>query len=253
MPNLKLSRLINTLFKYESANMLTHVEPILSSVVELATDPDQNLRQWAICFFCDFIEFTGSCSFYFADQYFIHCIINALGDTPNVRQPACYAVGLFAAYGGEEYKNVCIDTIPELFAVIDAEGARDNDNVYATENAISAIGKILAAFRGGFDSAEIIGRWIGTLPVVADESEAGSVYGLLLKLIGEGVEVGDARLMEVLCWGLWSEAVQGGVGLKMVCALWSVGRRIRTEEREKVEDGFEEGMGTWLRMRGWIE
>jgi hypothetical protein len=113
--------------------------------------------------------------------------MSALSDTPNVRQPACYAVGLAAFCGGNEYAPVCIATLSTLFDIVEAEGSREEERVFVTENAISAIGKICDAFRTEFDSAPVIRKWVDTLPILNDAEEGRSVYGFLMKLVNEFV------------------------------------------------------------------
>jgi hypothetical protein len=149
-------------------------------------DPDQNLRQWALCFYCDLVEFCGSESYDYADV-FTGLVIAALSDTPNVRQPACYAIGLFALCGGIKYAPICIETLPKLFAIVHEDGARDEDNLYATDNAVSAIGKICFSFRGEFNSTPVIRKWVQELPILHDVTEGSFAVGKLLGLVKEYV------------------------------------------------------------------
>ena len=55
----------------------------------------------------------------------------------------------------------------------------------ATENSISALGKIIRTYKdaGLFDSNSIISMWIGSLPIIEDSEEAPETYRLLLDLI----------------------------------------------------------------------
>lgn len=54
------------------------------------------------------IEFCGPACF--AYQSIILDVLNRtlLDPVPDVRQPACYAFGVLAAYGGEQFASSCI-------------------------------------------------------------------------------------------------------------------------------------------------
>ena len=60
-----------------------------------------------------------------------------------VRQAACYGCGILAQFGGAEFAPVCSQVLPRLIQLITAPKSREEDNGPATENAISAVTKIL--------------------------------------------------------------------------------------------------------------
>ena len=71
--------------------------------------------------------------------------------------------------------------------MINAKDSRSEDNTMATENSISALGKIIRTYKdsGLIDANSIISMWIGALPILEDSEEAPETYQLLLDLIAQ--------------------------------------------------------------------
>lgn len=111
-------------------------------------------------------------------------MMSAITDpAPDVRQPACYGIGVFAEFGGEQYTAACTSCLEKLFAVINHVDSRKEENAVATENAVSAIGKICHFMGERFDVAPILSAWLTVLPIVIDDQEAPHTYGYLLELL----------------------------------------------------------------------
>ena len=70
-----------------------------------------------------------------------------------------------------------------LFQVINAPDARKEENVYATENAVSAVTKILKFNCSNFDPNTVIPAWFNALPITYDEEEAPLTCSYLLELL----------------------------------------------------------------------
>lgn len=60
-----------------------------------------------------------------------------------VRQAAIYGTGILGQFGGEQFAQTCAQVLPLLMEVILAPDSREPENVNPTENAISAVAKIL--------------------------------------------------------------------------------------------------------------
>lgn len=101
-----------------------------------------------------------------------------------VRQAAAYGCGVLGQFAGEQFALACAQAIPRLLEVVQAPRSRDAENVNPTENAISAITKILKYNNSAITNQdEIINLWFSWLPVIEDEDEAPHVYGYLCDLI----------------------------------------------------------------------
>lgn len=74
-------------------------------------------------------------------------------------------------------------TLEPLFQCIARPDAREEEHVYATENACAAIAKIIHFNASSVPNLEsVIGSWLDTLPIVHDEEEAPHAYNILMDL-----------------------------------------------------------------------
>lgn len=76
-----------------------------------------------------------------------------------VRQAASYGCGVLAQFGGEQFAPACARALPLLAALIADPEARSVENVNATENAISAVTKIIKYNHSQINRDEIIRHW----------------------------------------------------------------------------------------------
>jgi hypothetical protein len=74
--------------------------------------------------------------------------------------------------------------LESLFQCIARPDAREDDHVYATENACAAIAKILHFNASAIPNLEsVISSWLDTLPIVNDEEEAPHAYNILMDFV----------------------------------------------------------------------
>ncbi|KAJ3252863.1 Importin-5 [Boothiomyces macroporosus] len=176
---------VSSLFKTFGTAFLPFFDQMISKLSEFLENKDAPSRQWALCVFCDLIEFTGPASVQY-QPFFLAKMAASLGDaSPDVRQAAAYGVGVSAKFGGPNYAQFCVESLPHLFNIINAPNSRSEENTMATENAISAVGKLLEVYRstGAFSANDVILHWFNSLPIVEDAEEAPETYSLLLELI----------------------------------------------------------------------
>jgi hypothetical protein len=82
-----------------------------------------------------------------------------------------------------------------LFQCIARPDAREEDHVYATENACAAIAKIIHFNASGVPNIDnVISSWLDTLPIINDEEEAPHAYNILMDLV-ERYLCSSARLI----------------------------------------------------------
>lgn len=103
--------------------------------------------------------------------------------SPEVRQAAAYGWGVLAQFGGEQFAGELAKILPSLCEVINDPESRDARNINPTENAISAVTKIMKYNSSAINVEEILPIWFSWLPVVEDDDEAVHVYGYLCDLI----------------------------------------------------------------------
>lgn len=203
----ELSKAIHEIFKTHSVAFLPAFEALMadfdtflvcwrtSACLSFVLSADLNVllpqasahssaRQLGMCVYDDLLEYCGPQSFQYHER-FLQRMIACLGDTsPDVRQAAAYGVGLAGALGGEQYAGACAQAIPMLFTLINQPDARSEDNLLATENAVSAVGKICHFNSSQFDVNQVLTAWVEALPIVEDEEEMnGHTYVFLCDLI----------------------------------------------------------------------
>ncbi|XP_047523500.1 importin-5 [Pieris napi] len=164
-----------------------HLDSLLPHLVQLlAPSRPYADRQWAICIFDDVIEFGGPACVKYQD-IFLEPMLNGLRERePEIKQAAAYGCGVLAQFAGPHFAAACARAVPLLAALIAEPDSRSVENINATENAISAVAKIIKYNHSQINRDEIIRHWLTWLPVVEAADEAPHVYGLLCELVSGG-------------------------------------------------------------------
>jgi hypothetical protein len=153
----------------------------------------ESLRINAICVFDDAIEFCGDAVHKHLSMCAVVFITNLKSENTVLRQCAIYGLAKMAEFAQTFFKQYVSKVLPRLVEVINAANSRDEDNECATENAISAVGKICRFHpeEAGLDT--ILPMWLSWLPLTADLMEAKCMHKQLLTY----VEAGDQRICGV--------------------------------------------------------
>jgi hypothetical protein len=122
-------------------------------------------------------------------------------------------MGIAAQFGGEQYTAACAEALPILVAMVTAADARTDENIDCTENAVSAVGKILRHRPAAVGAAkdQLIGQWLLWLPLTSNPDEGGAVYGYLCELAEQGhaaVASSLAHVAAVLAYAADTEGVE---------------------------------------------
>ncbi|XP_028256566.1 importin-5 [Parambassis ranga] len=180
----KVSDILHSVFSSYKEKVLPWFEQLLPLIVQLIC-PERPWadRQWGLCIFDDVVEHCSPSSFKYAD-YFLPQMLPSLCDpSPEVRQAAAYGVGVMAQYGGESYCTFFTKALPLLVGVIQAPESRSKENVNATENCISAVGKVTRFRPECVNVNEILPHWLSWLPLNEDKEEAVHTFDFLCDLI----------------------------------------------------------------------
>lgn len=94
-----------------------------------------------------------------------------------------YGWGVLAKFGGDTFAQNIADIIPVLVSLIQSPDGRSEENINATENAISAVTKMIQYNSSKMNVNEMLPLWFSWLPVYEDEEELPHVYGFLMLLI----------------------------------------------------------------------
>ncbi|KAM3958280.1 karyopherin beta 3 [Aphomia sociella] len=187
-----LSRVADVLHALMSAyreHFFPHLDSLLPHLVQLlAPGRPYADRQWALCIFDDVIEFGGPACIKYQNIFLEPMLEGLRSREAEVRQAASYGCGVLAQFGGTQFAAACARAIPLLAALIAEPDARSVENLNATENAISAVTKIIKYNHSQINRDETIRHWLTWLPVTEDTEEAPHVYGLLCELVAGGHE-----------------------------------------------------------------
>ena len=179
-----MNKAFHAIFKHQGVSFLPSWSKLLPFYNSFIASSDPTQRQWALCIFDDVLEFCGEESWSY-QQHIRQPLLDGMRDSnPANRQAACYGVGIAAQKGGAPWAPFVIDCLQVLFQVCQIPNARQDDDVFATENACASIAKILQAHGEQVPNTnDVIASWIGTLPVVNDDEAAPFAYMFLVKLI----------------------------------------------------------------------
>lgn len=186
----KISDTIHSLFKVYKTDFMAAFDQMAPHFVKLMQkDRPFTDRQWALCVWDDVIEFCGPDSMKYQEHFLARLLEQLVDETPEVRQAASYGAGLMAMNGGPNYAQACAQAIPLLIQVINDRESRTVENIQATENAISAVTKILKHNGSAANVDQILPTWFSWFPVYDDTEESPFVYGYLCDFVESNNEI----------------------------------------------------------------
>jgi hypothetical protein len=187
---------VGSLLRSLKAPVLPTIEPLLAQYVApmLAPDRSPEERRIAVCVFDDVFEHASEngASLRYLDAFVGPCLAGCDDADADVRQASVYGVGVMAAAVGQAFAPHVPGALAALARVIQAPDARSDENLNATENAISALGKLCESQRSAIPGAEqVVPQWLSCLPLREDTVEARVVHAQLVRML----EAGDPHLL----------------------------------------------------------
>lgn len=197
------SELFTAIWRTHRMHFLNHFRSLYPVFSDMLNGGDQESRRWAMSFLVDIIEYLGPDSFEYSGLFRQLMLEGVMSQSPELRQICVYGIGTCAMFGGMNFAAYCLEALPSVATVILASDSRNADNIYATENAISAVGKIIKFI--GFSSEqgaeavaralnassffEVISRWLSWLPLTFDITESSLVHNLLCDMVEMNLNV----------------------------------------------------------------
>ena len=187
---------VGSLLRSLKAPVLPTIEPLLAQYVApmLSTDRSPEERRIAVCVFDDVFEHASEngASLRYLDAFVGPCLAGCDDADADVRQASVYGVGVMAAAVGQAFEPHVPGALAALARVIQAPDARSDENLNATENAISALGKLCESQRSAIPQADqVVPQWLSCLPLREDTVEARVVHAQLVRML----EAGDPHLL----------------------------------------------------------
>lgn len=181
-----IASVIHSLFVVYKSDYLNYFQPLVEPILKLSA-PDQSIpwssKQTALCIWDDVIEYTGQNSVNY-QKFYLPLLMNGILDkNKEIRQAALYGIGQLAQQNGSAFLEYFQSIIPSIVQMINHPEARTDDFIMATENGISAIGRILKYCPQIANYNDLLKCWVDWLPIWEDEAEVPIVMEFLLQLI----------------------------------------------------------------------
>lgn len=177
---------LGAMLKKYHTDALPFVDQLMPLVLPtLASDRSAEDRRIAICIFDDMVEYAhanGACLKYL-EVFMPHLLAGCIDENADVRQCAAYGLGIAAQHLGGSVQPICQDALQRLIRVVQHQESRSKENEMATDNAISAIGKICEFQGGSMDMSQALQVWLGALPIRTDLAEALIAHEQLVRMV----------------------------------------------------------------------
>ena len=149
----------------------------------LAAGAPSSLTTNALCLYDDAIEFCGAAAHKYLPTVFPHFLAHMNDEELVLQQCSLYGIAKTAQFAQAFFAPHVAAVLPQLVALISAEGSRDEEHEDATENAIAAVGKILLFHKASVDVGQLLPLWLSWLPLKSDEMEAKVMHQQLLTYV----------------------------------------------------------------------
>ena len=179
-----IAECIGKLFKFFKVNYLPYFAPHATMWIELL-DPSNRPRdlQIALCVFDDVAEHIEGEAIPLVRDLFQYYHQYAEHENSDVRQASVFGIGVFAQVCGQAFGPVANALANVLVQVASHPAARESTNIYATENAISSVGKICVYQKDAVNYQKFVESFVSLLPVSEDKEESKITYSNLCTLI----------------------------------------------------------------------
>ena len=186
---------LGSLLKTFHSTVLPQVEQLLLYVTGMLEGSPKE-RRIAICIIDDIIEHAseGGATVKYLQPFMPILLKNLTGGDEDLRQCAGYGLGLCAEKLGAAFQPYCAQTLGGLSQCLQDPQARSKDWAVATDNVVSALGKVMEHQAASLDAAtgpQVGAGWLSFLPLTHDKGEGKVVHEQLCRF----VEARDVRVL----------------------------------------------------------
>eukprot|EP01025_Chloroclados_australasicus_P010561 TRINITY_DN1432_c0_g2_i1.p1 TRINITY_DN1432_c0_g2~~TRINITY_DN1432_c0_g2_i1.p1 ORF type:complete len:1108 (-),score=185.74 TRINITY_DN1432_c0_g2_i1:305-3628(-) len=191
-----VSNVVGSALKKFGDEIMPAVQELMQFFGEMV-DPNQpaDFRRVGVCVMDDILDYTKEAAMKYAGQ-FMPVLMNAcVSDNPDLRQCAVFGLGLVAERHPQFYRQYHREALERVMAILMDPQASNSDNQLSTDNAISALGKIIKSHSDLLNGQhDFVGTWLGKLPIKGDAVEANVMHEQLVDM----VEMNDTRVLSNL-------------------------------------------------------
>ncbi len=201
-----LTYLLGAIVNGHKDESLPEVPTILSHVVQPYLSGNKDMQRAALFIVDDLLEYLGSAKLGVGlwKQLATIVLTYLTRSEHELRQAACYGVGMMAKSGGPAFAELSVQCLTLLAAAIDIKQDKRKPDEWtsARENGISSIGKILKYQPATVTFGELWAKWLGYLPLKEDKPEAKFSHELVVETLlanpAAAVGVNGALLGEII-------------------------------------------------------
>ena len=156
----KVGDVVHAIFSQQKESFLPQFERLLPKFSKLL-EPNRPWSdlQWGLCIFDDLIEYTGPACAQYQQIWLGRMMSCVTSPQPEVRQAAAYGCGVLGQCGGPGLAPAAAQCVPILCEIINQADSRQPENINPTENAISAVTKILKFNGSQVNLDQILPMW----------------------------------------------------------------------------------------------
>ena len=183
-----IAGVFTAMFKTHTTESLPVVSYFLTTKLPALLDPngkDDNVK-FAMFIIDDIVEFIGPERL---GEVFLQLkdplLSHVSATSPEIRQAACYGLGIFAMKCPPElFTGLSSQIVSSLTRAAESANGKGNPSYHsARDNAISALGKVLKHHTSSVNLSEVVPFWITHLPLKHDKAEAKLMHSLLADFI----------------------------------------------------------------------
>jgi len=168
--------------------MIESIMPVVGKLLEASRYVEE--RRVALCLMDDIIQYSAAGAAKYMPQVLPLLLEGAAGRDANIRQCCVYGLGQAAHHRSNGFRPHAPAAVATIISIIQSPDARSDENLSATENAVSALGKVMEFMPDCVDP-QAGALFVQSLPLEEDEVEAKVVHGQLLRL----VRASDSRVL----------------------------------------------------------
>jgi len=235
-----------------AATFLPRCMPIVQQLVQPSMP--ESRRKLAIFLACDMLEHLETRITAQWPQFLPQVIADIVSPSPEIRQPACYALALAAK--NPAFAQFAVETSQTLMKVVTDARARakkksERPAQAVADNALSAIAEILLHHQPTVAASEgqLWSVWLQALPCQEDEEEGKKNHGILFQMVQaekrEIVGEGGANLPQVFSvlvdvykTDMATEEVSKGIGQLVLkvgeARLEQLARQLKEKQQKKL-------------------
>ena len=157
------------------------VHPFTSQI--LRVDNNDSLNCNAVCLYDDVVEHCGHGARPYLETCFPAMLHYYKSEHALLRQASVYGLGQVAQHAPEVFRPSAAGIAADLTRLLNTAEAKLEENLDATENAVSVVGRICSLYPETVNTAEILPVWLQFLPLRNDEEEARYSHELLCRFI----------------------------------------------------------------------